>query len=446
MNALSGRHLAAAFLCMVAVVVAAGPGSVAVPAATTIPHPEPTTAGDAALRVVSSSSQQVELVFKPGELRVDRNARGVALRAYGADPLAQPGEPDLPGRVVLVGVPQTGAVRLEAYPGPTEVRHDLAVRPAVDFSPSVPQARAMYDQDRFWPAAPAEIVGIFTLRGVRVARVRLNPVQYNPKTGETRFCRELRVVVRFADEPRKRVGFGKPNRMLERVLVNGSEARYWLAGEPGLDTDSVNFFDRYTDWCKVKTETTGVYRVTGAELAEAGFITTGIDPAALRLFTIGEYTVNEYYPDTMVEVLITVHDGGDGSFDADDYVAFYAESPSTWKTDTAGNAHWYTNYFTYLGRRVRAPDGNPVRRGRDRPAFRRVEPHPARGRPVVPGPVRPALALGAVHQGGEQGHRPVPARAGHPEPRYHLRDFGPGLRGQAPQQLDTLVLRAAVSQ
>jgi hypothetical protein len=293
-------------------------------------------------RLVAVGGRSVEFELATGPLEFEAAANGVAVRAAGADPLGQPGEPDLPGRLVFIGLPQAGGVTVSAEGFDPERRDGVTVRPAPSFDGE--PAAGIAAGAGPWPAKLAEIEEILTVRGVRVARVRLNPVRYDAARREVTGYRRLAVTVRFEREPRKSAAPDRFDPVLEQVLLNGATARAWKLEE--LSPDSVNFFSRSDNWCKVRTETTGVYRVRGSDLEAAGFSLAAIDPATLRLYSVGEWKANGPYPDTMVEVPVQVEDGGDGRFDPGDHVAFYAESPSNWRTDTAGNRYWQTNYFT----------------------------------------------------------------------------------------------------
>jgi hypothetical protein len=130
------------------------------------------------------------------------------------------------------------------------------------------------------------------------------------------------------------------------MLVNGADAIGWKLDLP---QDSINFFERSNVWCRVKTESTGVYRITAANLKAAGFHPESIAPATMKLYSIGPHEVNGPYPDTMLEVPVYVKDNGDAKFDKGEYLAFYAESPSYWDTDSlrrTSDTLWRTNVFT----------------------------------------------------------------------------------------------------
>jgi hypothetical protein len=132
------------------------------------------------------------------------------------------------------------------------------------------------------------------------------------------------------------------------MLVNGADAIGWKLDLPLQD--SINFFERSNVWCRIKTESTGVYRINSADLKAAGFKPESIAPATMKLYSIGPYAVNGPYPDTMVEVPVYVKDNGDAKFDKGEYLAFYAESPSYWQVSDSSrltnDTLWRSNVFT----------------------------------------------------------------------------------------------------
>jgi len=305
------------------------------------------TAADA-MRVLNSGAKGIVLEFTADSFSTASTNTGVAVSAPGFERLAEPGEPDLPSRVILIGVPQTGNVRLSVSTEGTETSSGVQVRPAVGFGGSNRQTeRSILAGGGFWPAAPAEIISIEALRGVRVARVRVSPAQYDATAKTLRLHRTVRVSLLF---DRAAVDVDRPDvldSVIAPMLVNGASAIRWKLGLPAQD--STNFFERSGVWCRVKTESTGVYRITAADLKAAGFRPESIAPATMKLYSIGPHPVNGPYPDTMVEVPAYVKDNGDAKFDKGEYLAFYAESPSYWSTDSlwrTSDAAWQTNVFT----------------------------------------------------------------------------------------------------
>ena len=98
------------------------------------------------------------------------------------------------------------------------------------------------------------------------------------------------------------------------------------------------WIDANQRYFKIKIGEDGIYRMTQPELAASGFPVTIVDPRRMQLYHQGQ------------EVAIHVEGQIDGSFDASDYLEFYAEK-SDGSTDTqlyndpANQPHTYYNIF-----------------------------------------------------------------------------------------------------
>ncbi len=293
----------------------------------------------AQVQLVSADVNGVVLNFISGERSWIDGGDGKTIRLLGVGAIAGPGEPDLPGLEVLVGVAQTGGIRLSFTTEGTDEFFDVKVPPAPGFERVEPAE--IYNKDEFWPKEAAELEGLEVIRNLRVARIKLNPVQFNPVRKVVRVHRQIRVRLKFS-EPARPLSQPDPlDPVLARLLVNGNEAVNWKIPRRAVDT--INFFRRFGVWCKVRTETTGVYQIKPADLRDAGFDPDAIDPRTFRLYTIGRYNLNGPYPDTMMEVPIYVIGEDDGKFDPKDYILFYAQAPSGWNDSLTS---WQENYYT----------------------------------------------------------------------------------------------------
>ncbi len=291
------------------------------------------------VKVVSSDVNGVVVDFVSGGISLTDARDGKMIKMAGAESHAQPGEPYLPGLEVLVGVAQSGNVRLSFSTEGFEEFSLVKIAPAPGFEQVEPAE--VYAQDGFWPKQPAELKGLEVVRGIRVARIRLNPVQFNPVRRLLRVHKQIRVTLEFSQSAKPAIKPDPLDQVLARMLVNGNDAINWKIQEP--EFDSINFFSRFGVWCKVRTETTGVYQIKPADLKDAGFELSTIDPRTFRLFTIGRYKSNGPYPDTMIEVPIYVAGEDDSKFDSKDYIIFYAQSPSYWNDSLT---RWEENYYT----------------------------------------------------------------------------------------------------
>ncbi|MEX2379523.1 MAG: hypothetical protein WD530_02170, partial [Vicingaceae bacterium] len=88
------------------------------------------------------------------------------------------------------------------------------------------------------------------------------------------------------------------------------------------------------EWYKIASTQRGVYKLTKHFLQQLGVDVDNVDPRTIRLFGHGGGMLPESNstprPDDLVEMAIEVKGESDGSFDAEDYVAFYGESQVKW--------------------------------------------------------------------------------------------------------------------
>lgn len=109
------------------------------------------------------------------------------------------------------------------------------------------------------------------------------------------------------------------------------------------------------NWVRLEVTATGIYALSGQELALLGLNLTQIDPAKLRLFKGGGLELadnpeiaDDVYPERvgLTEVAIRVEDGGDGEFNADDRLLFYGFGTDVWRDrlePAAGRLEFYNH-------------------------------------------------------------------------------------------------------
>lgn len=106
-------------------------------------------------------------------------------------------------------------------------------------------------------------------------------------------------------------------------------------------------------WYKIRIDQNGVYKISGSDLSAMGMNISLIDPANLRIYGNSSGVLPERNSDTehifLQENAIVVEDGGDGSFDGNDYILFYGRSPHRWDYVSAFRPfeHIYNVYDDY---------------------------------------------------------------------------------------------------
>ncbi len=187
---------------------------------------------DGPVRLIASDARGIslEMTAPPFELQTakDTSAAGAGFGATGervstvVEPCqtvnlngyvqsADAGKPQLPVKVVLLGVPPDAKLKLKVQPLTSRVvATDASVCPAVTrrveqepngivtaTSYESPRDPAVYSKDRFYPEQNANLVDLGFMRSQRIVRLEVYPFQHNPVTGELRFSDKIRVDIDF---------------------------------------------------------------------------------------------------------------------------------------------------------------------------------------------------------------------------------------------------------
>jgi hypothetical protein len=96
------------------------------------------------------------------------------------------------------------------------------------------------------------------------------------------------------------------------------------------------------DWYKISVIQTGIHQITYSDLQNMGIDPSSIDPRNIRLYGNGGGMLSESLADSrrddLAENSIIVAGENDGSFDQQDYILFYGESPHKWKYQAFGQS------------------------------------------------------------------------------------------------------------
>jgi len=117
---------------------------------------------------------------------------------------------------------------------------------------------------------------------------------------------------------------------------------------------SINSVLAEGSWYKFSIDTTGVFKIDKAFLQSLGISVNSIDPRNLHIYGNGgqmlpEKIAETRYPD-LQENSIFIEGEDDGSFDANDYILFYATGPHSWSVNTQNNtATHHQNIYSDKG-------------------------------------------------------------------------------------------------
>lgn len=103
------------------------------------------------------------------------------------------------------------------------------------------------------------------------------------------------------------------------------------------------------DWYKIGVTEDGVYKITYNTLAALGIDMSTVNPTNIRIFGNGggmlPYNNASFRHDDLQENAIYVEGEGDGVFNGNDYILFYAQGPHTWKQTGSVFSHQF-NLFS----------------------------------------------------------------------------------------------------
>ena len=95
------------------------------------------------------------------------------------------------------------------------------------------------------------------------------------------------------------------------------------------------------DWYQIGIVKEGVYKIDISFLSQLGINTNQLSSSSIRLYGNGGGQLSDDNVistiDDLMENAIEVYDGGDGIFNGNDYLLFYAPGPDAWKYDSVHN-------------------------------------------------------------------------------------------------------------
>jgi hypothetical protein len=93
------------------------------------------------------------------------------------------------------------------------------------------------------------------------------------------------------------------------------------------------------DWYKFSVDTTGVFKIDKNLLQRIGITTNGLNPKHLQIFGNGGHLLPVLNSDSRIKDLkenaLFIEGEADGSFDANDFILFYAKGPHDWVVNAA---------------------------------------------------------------------------------------------------------------
>ncbi len=337
------------------------------------PNSNPVSSSEA-LQILQSTSKDLvlEIAAPAFTLETAASASGtcqvVTVPGWGAS--AQPGQPDLPAKGWLVGLPAQGdaAVAVENI-GSVNVMDGVNLCPAAGLTlqnnlpgelPAYTETRVKdptdYQADQDFPGKLAEIGSAGTIRSQRVGNLKAQPFQYNPVLRRLSVYNHLRIQVTFnaplAPSSASGVNESTYESILQNTIVNYAAAQPWRTSAlPKLTPTSSGFQPGSTQPAyRISVPQNGIYQVSYANLLAAGIPAAtldSLDPRTFRLYNGGN---------GQTEVSLWVEGIDPAVFGPQDGFLFYGQKNNSRYSDT--NSYWLT-WGGAKGQRMAVSDGTP---------------------------------------------------------------------------------------
>ena len=270
-----------------------------------------------------------------------------------------PGHPTVPSVGALLGIPFGITADLQILAATYEEVNQVLLMPSPEHDGrriTHEQNPTVYSEDTWLPEVSAQLGRTGQLRDQRVQAITLNPLQYNPARRTLRYATKLRVRLAFAQSatrPAIRAARAESqfNTTYRSSLLNAESAARWRGRTQGLSKQVTTWYDPTSDWYRIPIEADGVYRIDSAWFEASGISPASIDPTTLQVYAEG------------AEIPLLVEDGGDGTFDVDDRLTFWATYRRTedrnWESRFGRLRTYWLRFGRESGLRFRTEDGLP---------------------------------------------------------------------------------------
>lgn len=280
----------------------------------------------AGIKILQSDEDRVviELIIPPVQF-TEQEINGNRYRVpeiAGFDLQQEPGKPLLPARGVLVAIP----------PNAGYVTRILETRPVILENAAIPLAPAFrlpesdlpaahnqsIRKNEFYPANWAETNQEAILRGLRLLRLQINPIRFNPVSQELVGIAYLRVAIEFTQKPGVEISIAKPGErnsvfdaVLSKTILNYSSAKKWPLPKKTSTQMTAPRTSGRPAW-KMEIAEEGIYRLSYEWLQRRAVDVYQLNPSTVKITNKGK------------EIPLFVEDQGDSQFDPGDYIEFYA--------------------------------------------------------------------------------------------------------------------------
>lgn len=307
---------------------------------------------------------------------------------FGATDGLQRG-PDVPAVILPVGIPPHARVRVRVLEAQSESFPNADIVPRMSWKKIDGVYQSFYklpdnyfEANHFVPRALVEVFDTGFMEDAFIARIHVNPIQYNPAQHIIKIATKIRFRIDFqGGETGRRFqvdGALQDLSTYQNAVINFDQARKWIFSTPHKSLQKRTGYLNGRIFYKFPVYEKGVYKITGKYLKDNGINISTIDPKTLKIFNNGGKALPRGLyaprPDSLLENAIAVSDGNDGHFDENDYLLFYGKGVSGWDFDpkdgvrpwkhyinpyTTQNIYWITFNDGIPGKRIQTVSAAP---------------------------------------------------------------------------------------
>lgn len=303
--------------------------------------------------------------------------------------MQEPGAPELPYFSTYIAVPPEATVAIQVQQQEVNTLADVVVQAAaeptmsfVNTDPDSPFPQtavsppssilrtpnaAIYSADTLYPPLTYQLSDPVYVRDMRLVKLDLYPLHYNPVRQEMQQAVQMQVNLSFVDaqfdtlQPAPSKDDVVQNGVASMVL-NFEQGKAWRSlpmaegdlGENGVEETAVSL-PLGTQSYKIEINQDGIYDITGADLAAAGMTIANINPANIQMMSRGEAVAYTFIKKGSNSAIL----------EEDDIIRFYGEGVNGSRREKQFLTHnvywlWPAGAATSIATASNAPGGATV--------------------------------------------------------------------------------------
>ena len=317
------------------------------------------------VQILTSDFRSLTIAFTPQKFSIKTeqiNGEELARVSFlDASYIETEGSPQIPFHVVVLGIPIGSHIEYQILESETETYSGIKLLPhaeikkvngwsELEFSPN----EAIYSNPGPFPSKLVRIQETAFFRDQQIARIQVAGIRYFPAKKEIIKYNRVVLKINFTGGQASAQGqlslTNSGEDFYSKAILNYEQSRPWRNVPKVQIKKRSRFFN--TTLYKFTIQDEGMYKIDGRLLESHNINLNQIDPAKVRLFNNGgtelPRDLNAPKADGLIENAIKVVDGGDGSFDREDYILFYGIGVEGWRYDfNSNNFKHYINHYGF---------------------------------------------------------------------------------------------------